>query len=134
MTEGASSHPGGFSRHFVDVAGREVHYLRAGSGPVAVLLPAFPWSAGSLAPLAEALADDFTAVVMDLPGYGNSHALHGSPTLADYADAVAANLGALGIDRCHLYGLHTGAQVALEVGIHHPGRVANVVLDGLPLP
>ena len=133
MTEGASSHPGGFSRHFVDVAGREVHYLRAGSGPVAVLLPAFPWSAGSLAPLAEALADDFTAVVMDLPGYGNSHALHGSPTLADYADAVAANLGALGIDRCHLYGLHTGAQVALEVGIHHPGRVANVVLDGLPL-
>ena len=134
MTEGASSHPDGFSRHFVDVAGREVHYLRAGSGPVAVLLPAFPWSAGSLAPLAEALADDFTVVVMDLPGYGNSHALDGSPTLAGYADAVAANLGALGIDRCHLYGLHTGAQVALEVGIHHPERVANVVLDGLPLP
>ena len=133
MTEGASSHPDGFSRHFVDVAGREVHYLRAGSGPVAVLLPAFPWSAGSLAPLAEALADDFTVVVMDLPGYGNSHALDGSPTLAGYADAVAANLGALGIDRCHLYGLHTGAQVALEVGIHHPERVANVVLDGLPL-
>ena len=134
MTEGASSHPDGFSRHFVDVAGREVHYLRAGSGPVAVLLPAFPWSAGSLAPLAEALADDFTVVVMDLPGYGNSHALDGSPTLAGYADAVAANLGALGIDRCHLYGLHTGAQVALEVGIRHPERVANVVLDGLPLP
>ena len=133
MTEGASSHPGGFSRHFGRVAGREVHYLRAGSGPVAVLLPAFPWSAGSLAPLAEALADDFTVVVMDLPGYGNSHAIDGSPTLAGYADAVAANLGALGIDRCHLYGLHTGAQVALEVGIRHPERVANVVLGGLPL-
>ena len=133
MTEGASSHPDGFSRHFVDVAAREVHYLRAGSGPVAVLLPAFPWSAGSLAPLAEALADDFTVVVMDLPGYGNSHALDGSPTLADYADAVTANLSALGIGRCHLYGLHTGAQVALEVGIRHPERVANVVLDGLPL-
>ena len=133
MTEGASSHPDGFSRHFVDVAGREVHYLCAGSGSVAVLLPAFPWSAGSLAPLAEALADDFTVVVMDLPGYGNSHALDGSPTLADYADAVAADVGALGIDRCHLYGLHTGAQVALEVAIRHPERVANVVLDGLPL-
>ena len=70
---------------------------------------------------------------MDLPGYGNSHALDGSPTLADYADAVVANLGALDIDRCHLYGLHTGAQMALEVGIRHPDRVANVVLDGLPL-
>ena len=115
------------------MAGREVHYLRAGTGPVAVLLPAFPWSAGSLAPLAEALAGEFTVVVMDLPGYGNSHALDGSHTLADYADAVAANLGALGIDQCHLYGLHTGAQVALEVGIRHPDRVANVVLDGLPL-
>ena len=133
MTEGASSHPDGFSRHFVDAAGREVHYLRAGSGPLAVLLPSFPWSAGSLAPLGEALAEDFTVVVMDLPGYGNSHALDGSPTLAGYADAVAANLGALGIDRCHLYGLYTGAQVALGVAIRHPERVANVVLDGLPL-
>ena len=133
MTEGASSHPDGFVRHFGRVDGREFHYLRAGSGPVAVLLPAFPWSAGSLAPPAEALAGDFTVVVMDLPGSGNSHALDGSPPLVDYADAVAANLGALGIDRCHLYGVHTGAQVALEVAVRHPERVANVVLDGLPL-
>ena len=133
MTEGASSHPDRFSRHFVDVAGREVHYLCAGSGPVAVLLPAFPWSAGSLAPLAEALVDDFTVLVMDPPGYGNSDGLEGSPTLGGYADAVAGTLDALDIDRCHLYGLHTGAQLALEVALRHPARVSNLVLDGLPL-
>ena len=133
MTEGAESHPGGFSRHFAGAAGREFHYLRAGSGPLAVLLPAFPWSAGSLAPAARALAGEFTVVVMDLPGYGNSDALGGSPRIADYADAVAANLAALGADRCHLYGTHTGAQVALEVGVRHPERVANLVLDGPPL-
>lgn len=133
MTEGAESHPGGLSRHFAGVAGREMHYLRTGTGPVAVLLPAFPWSAGSLAPLARALAGDFTAVVMDLPGYGNSDPLDGSPTIADYADAVAENLGALGIDRCHLYGYQTGAQVALEVASRHAGRVAGVIADQLPL-
>ncbi|MYI55811.1 MAG: alpha/beta hydrolase, partial [Acidimicrobiia bacterium] len=60
------------------MAGREFHYLRTGSGPVAVLLPAFPWSAGSLAPLGEALAGEFTVIVMDLPGCGNSHSLGGS--------------------------------------------------------
>ena len=133
MTEGTESHPGGFSRHFASAAGREFHFLRTGSGPLAVLLPAFPWSAGSLAPLARALAGDFTVAVMDLPGYGNSDALGGSPTIADYADAVAANLAALGVDRCHLYGLHTGAQVALEVGVRHPERLSNLVLDGPPL-
>ncbi|MCY3951994.1 MAG: alpha/beta hydrolase [bacterium] len=133
MTEGAASHPSGLSRHFAKAAGREFHYLRTGSGPVAVLLPAFPWSAGSLAPLAEALAGEFTVVVLDLPGCGNSHCLGGPPTLGDYADAVAENLGALGIDRCHLYGTGTGAQVALEVAVHHPERVAGVVLDQLPL-
>lgn len=133
MTEGAASHPSGLSRHFANVAGREFHYLRTGSGPVAVLLPAFPWSAGSLAPLAEALACEFTAVVMDLPGCGNSHALEGSPDLEDDADAVARNLGALGIDRCHLYGTGTGAQVALEVAVRHPERIAEVILDQLPL-
>ncbi|MCY3663359.1 MAG: alpha/beta hydrolase [bacterium] len=133
MTEGAASHPSGLSRHFASAAGREFHYLRTGSGPVAVLLPAFPWSAGSLAPLAEALAAEFTVVVMDLPGCGNSHSLGGSPTLGDYAGAVAGNLGALDIDRCHLYGTGTGAQVALEVAVRHPERVADVVLDQLPL-
>ena len=133
MTEGGESHPGGLSRHFVSVAGRELHCLRTGSGPVAVLLPAFPWSAGSLAPLARVLAEEFTVVVMDLPGYGNSDTLGGSPTIADYADAVVANLTGLDLDRCHLYGLNTGAQVALEVARRHPERVANLVLDGLPL-
>ena len=133
MTEGAGSLPGGLSRHFADVAGREFHYLSAGSGPVAVLLPAFPWSAGSLAPLARQLADELTVVVLDLPGCGNSDPLAGSPRLADYADAVAENLGALGIDRCHLYGTGTGAQVALEVAVRHAERVANTVLDQLPL-
>ena len=133
MTEGSESHPGGLSRHFVSAAGREGHYLRTGSGPVAVLLPGFPWSAGSLAPLARALAGEFMVVVMDLPGYGNSDALGGSPEIADYADAVAANLAALDVDRCHLYGLHTGAQVALEVAVRHPERIANLVLDGLLL-
>ena len=133
MTEGAESHPDGFSRHFADAAGREFHYLRTGSGPVAVLVPGFPWSAGSLAPLAEALASEFTVVVMDLPGCGNSHSLGGSTTLGDYADAVAENLGSLGIDRCHLYGTGTGAQVALEIAVRHPERVASVVLDQLPL-
>ena len=133
MTEGAASHPSGLSRHFAKAAGREFHYLRTGSGPVAVLLPAFPWSAGSLAPLAEALAAEFTVVVMDLPGCGNSNSLSGSPTLGDYADAVAGNLGALDIDCCHLYGTGTGAQVALEVAVRHPERVAKVVLDQLPL-
>ena len=133
VTEGSESHPDGFSRHFADAAGREFHYLGTGSGPVAVLLPAFPWSAGSLAPLARALADELTVVVMDLPGCGNSGPLSGSPGLADYADAVAENLGALGIDRCHLYGTDTGAQVAHEVAVRHPGRVADVVLDQLPL-
>ena len=133
MTEGAESHPGGLSRHFADVAGREFHYLHAGSGPVAVLLPAFPWSAGSLAPRALELADELTVVVMDLPGCGNSDPLSGSPGLANYADAVAENLGALGIDRCHLYGTGTGAQVALQVAVRHPARIADLVLDQLPL-
>ncbi len=133
MTEGASAYPDGFSRHFVRVGGREVHYLLAGSGPVAMLLPGFPWSAGSLAPLARTLADDFTVVIVDLPGCGNSHGLEGSPVVADYADAVAETLDALGVDRCHLYGLHSAAQVALEVGNRHPSRVANLVLEGIPL-
>ena len=44
------------SRHFVNVEGRQVHYWRAGAGPVAVLRHESPRSSRSLLPLIVELA------------------------------------------------------------------------------
>ena len=34
--------------------------------------------------------------------------------------------------RCPVFGTHTGAAIALELGVRHPDRVSGLVLDGVP--
>ncbi len=120
------------SRHFVRVGEREVHYRRAGSGPPFVLLHSSPQSAGFVLPGLLPLAQDWTLIGLDTPGYGGSDPLpQGAPSAMDYADATVAAMDALGIARAPIYGTHTGAHIALEVGLRHPDRVAGLVLDGI---
>jgi len=87
------------------------------------------------APNIEWLGEHFTVIALDTPGYGNSTPLpQSAPTIEDFADALAATLNALGIERCALYGFHTGAKIALQFAVDHPERVSLAVLDGLALP
>lgn len=123
-------------RYFVTVGGcRQVHYRRGGAGPPLVLLHASPRSSAALVPLAEALATRFSVVALDTPGYGSSDPLPGieQPEILDHAAATAEVLGALGIERCALYGTHTGASIALELASSRPDLVEAAVLDALPI-
>jgi pimeloyl-ACP methyl ester carboxylesterase len=121
-------------RHYVTVGDRQVHYQRAGTGPPVVLCHESPLSSWSLLDLVESLSGRFTALALDTPGYGGPDPLAlESPEIEDYADALAQTLSALGIDRCGVYGAHTGAAIALEFACRHPDRVGGVVLDGLPV-
>lgn len=123
-------------RHFVTVGDRQVHYRRAGSGPPVAILHESPLSSRWYVWLAQRLAAaGFTAIALDTPGYGRSDPLAiEQPSIADYADALDDTLTALGIERCGLYGSHTGAAIALEHAVRHPQRAAAVVLDGILLP
>lgn len=122
------------TRHFVDVGGRQVHYRRAGSGPVVVLRHESPRSSGSLLPLITALSSRFTVIALDTPGYGLSEPLDlAQPAVADYAAQFGPTLDALGIDRAAVYGAHTGACIALDFAAAQPERVTGLVLEGLPM-
>jgi pimeloyl-ACP methyl ester carboxylesterase len=120
-------------RAFADLAHGQVHYRYAGiDGPVVVLLHAGPGSAKQLEWLAANLAARFRIIVPDMPGNGDSEPLSiENPTIADYAAALVALLDTLGLDRVHVYGTHTGASIAAELAIGAPGRVGQIVMDGL---
>ncbi len=105
-----------------------------------VLLHASPLSGESLLPLARELATTREVVVLDTLGNGDSdkpdpvrHPAFRVPEIADLARVALAAVAALGIDRYDVFGTHTGAMIGLEMGIAAPGRVASLVLDGLPL-
>jgi pimeloyl-ACP methyl ester carboxylesterase len=122
------------TRHFVTVDNREVHYRRVGSGPPFVLFHVSPQSSAFVIRDLLPLASDYTLIALDTPGYGESEPLiEPAPTMADYADAVARTLTALGVQRSAVYGSHTGANIAVELARRAPGQVAGLVLDGLSL-
>lgn len=121
------------TRRFLHVGTRRVHYFRAGEGPPAVLIHSSPANARLLMKEIERLSRDFTVFAFDTPGFGLSDPLPlETMTVADLADAMAETLAAIAMPRCPVFGTHTGAAIALELGVRHPGLMTGLVLDGVP--
>lgn len=108
----------------------QLHYWTVGQGPVLIMLHQSAQSSAEFAAIAPLLASDFTVVVPDLPGHGQSDTPDHELSMDEYADAVIEVLDALGGQRAHLVGQHGGATVAINLGLRFPQRVDKVVLSG----
>jgi pimeloyl-ACP methyl ester carboxylesterase len=121
-------------RRYVSVGERVVHYRRAGEGPALVMLHGSPGNSEMLEGEMAALARHFTCFALDAPGFGESEALPGDAlTVADLAGATAAAMAALGLPPCLVYGTHTGAAIAIELGAGWPARATGLILEGVPI-
>lgn len=123
-------------RRFIDLDHGQVHYwdlpTRDDSEAPLIMLHASPLSGRSLLPLASHLSPDRHVILLDLPGNGDSDGLGlPDPTVDDYAAVLADVVGALAPGGADLYGMHTGASMALGLALHTPGRVLRLVLEGL---
>ncbi|HEX7993432.1 MAG TPA: alpha/beta fold hydrolase, partial [Streptosporangiaceae bacterium] len=96
-----------------------VAYRRAGAGVPLVLLHGGLSDGRSWAPQMESLAHEYDVLAWDAPGCGGSADPTADLRLADYADAVAAFIRALGIGSVHLAGHSFGAGLAIEVYARH---------------
>lgn len=93
--------------------GTPIAYTKAGSGPTVVLVGGGLDDGSENAPLADALAESFTAV---------NYARRGRPPSGDTApyhlrreiEDLEALLAATASDPCHLYGVSSGGALALE--------------------
>lgn len=98
-----------------------------------VLVHGFGISSSYFVPTAERLATEFHVYAPDLPGHGRS----GSPPtpldVPQLADYLIAWMDVVGLQRACLVGHSMGCQVAVDVAVRYPGRVARLVLIG-PTP
>ena len=109
-----------------------------GAGPPLLLLHGYPQTHLMWHAAAPRLAERFTVVVTDLPGYGTSfrppvsddHAAHSKRALAaDHLQAMAS----LGHERFAVAGHDRGGRVGYRMALDHPDRVtALAVLDIVP--
>jgi pimeloyl-ACP methyl ester carboxylesterase len=124
-------HGAGIARRIVRAEDHSVSYIRAGEGRPVVLLHSGPVSARAMLPFFDRLVDDHTVFAIDLPGDGDSDRIGSQPVgMEQLADALAATLAALELPPCPIYGRHTGAALALELGRRHPASCSGLVLDG----
>src|SRR5215831_19356536 len=105
-------------------------YRRAGVGDPLVLLHGGLSDGRSWAPQLESLAQKYDVVAWDAPGCGGSADPAADLRLADYADAIAALVRALGAGPVHLAGHSFGAGLAIEVYGRHRQLVRSLVLSG----
>ncbi|WP_410784942.1 alpha/beta fold hydrolase [Kribbella sp. C-35] len=114
----------------VGVDGRTMAYRRAGAGPALVFLHGGWSDSRAWGPQLAGLADRFDVIAWDAPGCGGSDDPLGEMTMADYADALAALLVALGVDGAHVGGLSWGGGLALALWERHPELVRSLILAG----
>ena len=123
-------------RHFVTLDGRwgrrQVHYRRAGDGPLLLLLHQSPQSSRELEPLMAEWGRDFTVVAPDTPGYGLSAPLGVEQAeLSEFADATIEFLDAIGARRFGVYGFHTGGMIGVALAHGYPDRVTCFACNGI---
>ena len=117
------------SRRFAETPFGRIAYVERGAGPVALFfhgafLNGFQWR-----DVLEACADERRCIAFDSLGHGHTEPLAGQPAdLGAQAEAAAALLDALGVDRVDLVGNDSGGGIAQVFAVRHPGRVRSLCL------
>ena len=117
---------------YVGLAEGQVHYRHVGGqgGAPIVFLHQTASSGRMWEKVMIALAGEAPLYAIDTPGFGGSFDPAIVPAIGDYARWIAESLDALGCDRAHLVGHHTGAAIAIELAVARPSLTTSLTLIG----
>jgi pimeloyl-ACP methyl ester carboxylesterase len=126
------------AKSYVDLPDGQVHVLSVdGAAPAIVFLHQTASSGASFAAVMDRLHRVHRLpnrlIALDTPGFGGSFDPPGWPSMKKYAAWITAALDRLKVRRFHLFGHHTGGNLAAEIAWRHPARAASVMILG-PVP
>jgi haloacetate dehalogenase len=128
----------GFETETVDVGEVRIKARVAGNGPPLLLLHGNPQTHSMWHLVAPKLTEDFTLVVTDLRGYGDSskpptNEVHGPYSKRAMAEDQVKVMRHFGFERFALCGHDRGGRVGYRMALDHPGVVTGLaVLDIVP--
>jgi pimeloyl-ACP methyl ester carboxylesterase len=113
----------------VEVAGREFHFERAGSGEPLLLIQGMSGTHVSWGEAFKGLLEEgFDVVAFDNRGIGLSAPVDGPFTIAEMAADTAGLLEELGLESAHVVGISMGGMIAQELALAHPERLRSLTL------
>jgi pimeloyl-ACP methyl ester carboxylesterase len=117
---------------YLDLPGGQIHYRAVpGDGPPILLLHRTAASSAMYDNLLGLLAGRYRAYALDTPGFGASYDPPGQPAMTNYAAWIASAMEALKLDSVHLFGHHTGANIAIQIAREYPETVSSLMLMGV---
>src|ERR1043166_902766 len=128
----------GYQSHWIDTSAGKIFARSGGKGPPLLLLHGYAQTNGMWHAVAQALAEHFSLVIADLPGYGWSAVPEARDGHAPYdkrsmANAMVEVMEKLGHVRFRLAGHGRGGRVAYRLALDHPGRLEKLsTLDNIP--
>jgi haloacetate dehalogenase len=128
----------GFASHWINTSSGKLFARSGGKGPPLLLLHGYAQTNVMWHKVAPALAEQFTLIIPDLPGYGWSAVPEADKDHEPYSKRAMAKvmvelMEELGHVRFGLAGHDRGGRVAYRLTLDHPGRVERLaVLDIVP--
>ncbi|MEP6570975.1 MAG: alpha/beta hydrolase [Acidobacteriota bacterium] len=126
--EARASVPNSAYSQFADIDGVRIHYQEKGTGAPLVLIHGYLSSTYSWKDVFEPLAKDFHVIALDLKGFGFSGKPDGDYSRRAQAVLITHLLDHLKIEKAWLCGNSMGGEVALNVALQSPQRVAGLIL------
>ena len=123
----------GFTAETVETGGTTIHVLRKGTGRPLLLLHGYPETHLTWHKIAPQLAEQFSVVVPDLRGYGQSGKPEGGERHENYSFCAMAQdqidvMGHYGHERFLVAAHDRGARVSHRLCLDHPDRVEKACL------
>ena len=113
----------------VDIGTGKISYRERGSGPPLVFVHGLGGRSASWTTQYENFSGRYRVIAWDAPGYGESTDLATeSPVIADYVDALARLVDALGVERMHLVGHSIGTVMVTAYHKRYPDRLLSLTL------
>lgn len=128
----------GFKTSRVQTSGAAIHVVSGGEGPPVLLLHGHPQTHVQWHKLAPQLAREFSLVMTDLRGYGDSSKPPEGENHSNYSKRAMALdqvevMSTLGFEKFAVVGHDRGGRVGHRMALDHPGRLTKLaVLDIVP--
>src|SRR5262245_16081553 len=117
----------GLAEKDLRLGGRDVRYVRGGTGPTVVLLHTLRTQLEYFLPLIRALGPGLDIVAPDLPGHGRSSAPDVDYSAAYFTDTIADFLDACDLRQVIIVGESIGGSIALALSARKNPRVHRVI-------